>query len=225
MKGFTDWNRPPAGISIPDFFQTWLPAAFEASGRRAPPNAPVVRATFSGEGGGSWDVQCDDTQLLVEAASPSASASALRASVPAGARAAAPLPDVWLRQAAADFKAAFDGDPNLPELLPPGWSALDLLFLDPRDVELLAQVSGRVVVEVTGSRARRWAFDVAFGKAGVTAGRARTTIRLDGTTFAGLQNGSIPPMQALLGGGLIMEGDRALAMQLLLLFGSRLNRR
>ncbi|MEO7668163.1 MAG: SCP2 sterol-binding domain-containing protein, partial [Polyangia bacterium] len=136
----------------------------------------------------------------------------------------AQLPDVWLRQSVTDFRAAFDGDPHLPALIPPGWSALDLLFLDPRDTELLAQVSGRVLVEVLGRRARRWSFDVAFGKAGVTAGRARTTIRLDGGTFEGLQNGSIPPMQALLGGRLALEGDRALAMQLLLLFGSRLAR-
>jgi len=39
-------------------------------------------------------------------------------------------PDVWLRQSAADFLAAFHGDPDLPDLLPAGWTALDLLFGD-----------------------------------------------------------------------------------------------
>jgi len=215
-------------MAVAEFFETWLPAAFLsflATGQRVPSNAPVVRASLSGEGGGAWDIQCDDDRLLVEPVPdgrPGIRPHAVGAGSAASARA---LPDVWLRQPARDFRAAFDGDPHLPMLIPPGWSALDLLFLDPRDAELLAQVSGRVLVEVLGRRSRRWALDVAFGKAGVTAGRPRTTIRLDGATFEGLQTGTLPPMQALLGGRLAMEGDRALAMQLLLLFGSRLARK
>ena len=196
------------GTSVADFFERWLPQAFEASGRRAPLAAPVVRATLSGADGGAWDVQARDDQLQVEKAT------------------RAP-PDVWLRQSALDFLTALrpDPDPDLPQLLPPGWSALDLLFLDPRDIELLRQVNGRVLVEVAGRRGRRWAFDVGFGKTGVSAGRPRSTIRLDGATFDGLRNGSIPAMQPLLDGRLKIEGDRALAMQLLLLLGSRLARR
>jgi hypothetical protein len=200
------WSRPPAGIPIADFFQVWLPAAFQAAGRRAPDSAPLVRATLSGPTGGSWDIQPDDDQLHVESATREP-------------------PDVWLRQPAADFRAVFDGDPDLPRLIPAGWNALDLLFLDPRDTDMLKQVSGRVLVEIAGRRGRRWSFDVAFGANGVSAGRPRTTVRLDGVTFEGVQNGTIPPLQALLEGRLSLEGDRALAMQLLLLLGSRLSRR
>lgn len=202
----SSWDRPPSGIVIADFFESWLPDAFAATGRRAPANAPLVRATLSGAGGGAWDIECDDDRLIVTTTS-------------------AKPPDVWLRQPAKDFKAAFDGDPHLPALIPSGWSALDLLFLDPRDADMLRQVSGRVLVEITGKSGRRWSLDVAVGKAGVAAGRPRTTIRLDGNTFEGLQKGSLPPMQALLGGRLTIDGDRPLAMQLLLLFGSRLTRR
>jgi hypothetical protein len=204
----SSWDRPPVGTTAVDFFESWLPAAFQASARTAPMSAPLVRASLSGVGGGAWDVQARDNELLV-------------------ARAAREPPDVWLRQSAVDFLTALspDPDPDLPQMLPPGWSALDLLFLDPRDVELLRQVNGRVLVEVAGRRGRRWAFDVGFGKAGVSAGRARSTIRLDGATFDGLRGGSIPPMQPLLDGRLKIEGDRALAMQLLLLLGSRLARR
>ncbi|MES1204507.1 MAG: SCP2 sterol-binding domain-containing protein [Pseudomonadota bacterium] len=201
------WDRPPVGTPIQDFFETWLPAAFEATSRHAPANAPIVRATLTGPGGGSWDLRAEDDRLVVE-----------RAVV-------RDAPDVWLRQPATDLRAAFDGDPDLPPLIPPGWSALDLLFLDPRDIDLLRQVSGRVLVEIAGRRGRRWSFDAAFGKAGVAAGRPRTTVRLDGGTFEGMQAGTIPPMQALLEGRLSIEGDRALAMQLLLLLGSRLGRR
>ena len=204
----SSWDRPPAGTTVAQFFEGWLPTAFQASGRRAPLKAPVVRASLSGDGGGAWDLQASDTELQVE-------------------KAGREPPDVWLRQSVPDFLAALSPtpDPDLPELLPPGWSALDLLFLDPRDVELLRQVSGRVLVEVAGRRGRRWAFDVGFGKTGVTAGRPRSTVRLDGATFDGLRAGSIPPMQPLLDGRLKIEGDRALAMQLLLLLGSRLARR
>jgi hypothetical protein len=204
----SSWDRPPAGTTVAQFFERWLPSAFSASGRRAPLQAPLVRASLSGTEGGAWDVQASDDELHIEKAGRDA-------------------PDVWLRQSAIDFLAALDPtpDPDLPELLPPGWSALDLLFLDPRDIEMLRQVNGRVLVEVAGRRGRRWAFDVGFGKTGVSAGRPRSTVRLDGTTFDGLRQGTIPPMQPLLDGRLKIEGDRALAMQLLLLLGSRLARR
>ena len=206
----SSWDRPPAGTSVSAFFTDWLPQAFRASGRRAPDDAPVIRASVSGEGGGAWDLQARDDELTVAAPDRDA-----------------PPPDVWLRQSTADLLTALSAapDPDLPELLPPGWSVLDLLFLDPRDISLLRQVSGRVLVEVAGRRRRRWAFDVGFGPAGVSAGRPRATVRLDGATFDGLRRGTLPPMQPLLDGRLKLEGDRALAMQLLLLLGSRLARR
>jgi hypothetical protein len=110
-------------------------------------------------------------------------------------------------------------------LLPAGWSVRDLLFAAPGDVELVRQIAGRLLFEIEGRRRRRWALDVAFGKVGVAAGRPRTTVRIDGATFEGVRGGTIAPMQALLDGRLKVEGDRALAMQLLLLVGSRLGRR
>ena len=199
------WHRPPAEIPTAEFFETWLPAAYAAE-RPPTGGGPVVRATLSGPGGGAWDIEPEDDALHV---------------TPAGGGA----PDVWVRQANADFRAVLDGHPDLPALVPPNWSMLDLLFLDPRDGELLRQIDGRVLVEVTGRRGRRWSFDAAFGKTGVTAGRARTTVRVDGATFEGMQSGRIPPMQPLLDGRLSLEGDRTFAMQVLLLLGSRLGRR
>jgi hypothetical protein len=200
-------DRPPPGITVAEFFERWLPEAFAASGRRGPLNGPVVRATIGGEGGGGWDLQASEETLAVE-------------------KAGREPPDVWVRQSVADLQAALGGgDPDLPLLIPPGWSALDMLFLDPRDIELLRQVSGRVAMEIEGRRRRRWALDVGFGAAGVAAGRPRATVRLDGATFEGLRTGAIPPMAPLFDGRLKVEGDRALAMQLLLLLGSRLARR
>jgi hypothetical protein len=200
------WDRPPPDIEVAAFFERWLPEAFTRSGRRGPADGPTVRASISGEGGGAWELFVREDVLSVS---------------PAGRDA----PDVWVRQSAADLRAALGApDPDLPVLVPPGWSALDLLFLDPRDVELLRQVSGRVALELEGKRRRRWAVDVGFGAAGVAAGRPRSVVRVDGATFDGLRTGAIPPMQPLFDGRLKIEGDRALAMQLLLLLGSRLAR-
>src|SRR6185503_8349400 len=107
----SSWDRPPAGTTVAAFFESWLPEAFEASGRHGASDAPRVRATLSGPDGGAWEVQAEVDRLVVE-------------------RGAAPAPpDVWLRQSTADFRAALEGDADLPALLPPGWSALDLLFL------------------------------------------------------------------------------------------------
>ena len=202
----SNWDRPPSGIAIPEFFETWLPAAYQATARRAPGNAPAVRAMISGPAGGAWDLEAEDDHLIGPAASGGA-------------------PDVLVRQSSVDFRAAFDGDPDLPVLIPPGWTALDLLFLDAREADALKSVQGRILLELVGKRARRWSLDCGFGKAGVTAGRPRTTIRVDGATFEGMQTGAIPPLQPLLDGRLALEGDRALAMQLLLLLGGRLARR
>jgi len=201
------WDRPPADIAVSELFERWLPAAFAASGYRAPAGAPIVRVNISGADGGSWELRADGGTLTVG---------------PAGRE----PPDVWIRQSVADLRVSFGGsDPDLPILLPPRTATHHVLFGDPQDVELLRQVSGRLLFELEGRRRRRWALDVGVGKTGVSAGRPRTTLRVDAATFEGVRSGSIPPMQALLDGRLKLEGDRGLAMQVLLLFGSRLARR
>jgi len=202
-----NWDRPPPDIAVAELFERWLPEAFAAAGHRAPAGAPTVRATISGAGGGTWDFHADGTTISVGPASKQA-------------------PDVWIRQSVADLRVALGApDADLPVLVPAEWSARDLLFADPRDVDLVRQISGRLSLELEGRRRRRWVLDVGFGAAGVSAGRPRTTLRIDSLTFEGVRGGTIPPMQALLDGRLKIEGDRALAMQLLLLVGSRLGRR
>ena len=202
-----NWDRPPPDITVAELFERWLPEAFAAAGNRAPAGAPTVRASISGAGGGAWDVRAEGTTLSV-------------------GHAGREPPDIWIRQSVADLRVALGApDPDLPSLLPDGWSARDLLFADARDVDLVRQISGRLAFEIDGRRRRRWTLDVAFSKTGVSAGRPRTTVRIDGTSFEGVRAGSMAPMQALLEGRLKIEGDRALAMQLLLLVGGRLGRR
>jgi hypothetical protein len=201
------WDRPPPDIAIAELFERWLPQAFAAAGSNAPSNTPLLRVSISGQGGGAWEL--------------SAAGDRMTAAVPGREP-----PDIWFRLSAADLRVALGAaDPDLPVIAPHGWSARELLVINPADIDLLRQISGRILIEIEGRRRRRWALDIGFGKAGVTAGRPRTTVRLDGATFEGLRSGAVPPMQPLVDGRLKVEGDRALAMQLLLLVGSRLSRR
>lgn len=194
-----------------------MPTAYRDQGVRAPADAPAVRVTLSGDGGGEWQITSEDdpaATLTVQRRDPAA-----RAAPASNGRAL-----VWIRQSTADFLATFAKDPDLPELLPPHFGPLDMLFLDPQDVELVGQIDGRLAVELTGHRRRRWSLDLAAGKSGLGAGRPRATVRLDGATYEGLRDGSLPPLKALLERKIVVEGDRALAMQALLLLGARLGR-
>jgi hypothetical protein len=200
--------RPPPGISATTFFGSWLPEASAGSGNAGLADAPAVRVTLSGDGGGDWRIRAGEDGLVVEALAPGRHDDV----------------DVWLRQSAADFLAVFAPGPDLPELLPAGWTALDLLFLDERDVTLLEQISGRIALEIAGKRRRRWTLDLAFAKDGLSAGRPRATVQIDAATYDGLRTKTMAPMQALLGGKVKIEGDRSLAMKALMLVGARLSR-
>jgi hypothetical protein len=205
-----DERRPPPDITPAGFFEQWLPAAYVAAGCQAPLDSWTVGVTLSGAGGGQWELEPSEGQLTVRPE--------------AGPRPPAPRANLWLRQSVADFLAGLVGDPDLPELMPANMGPLELLFLDPRDRDLVRQIDGRLLVEVLGRRRRRWALDLAVGKAGLTAGRPRATVRVEAATYDGLREGKLPPLQALLERKLAVEGDRALAMQALVLLASRLTR-
>jgi hypothetical protein len=204
--------HPPPGTTPGAFFETWLPAALAASGRKLATDAPAVRVTLSGPEGGEWRIHAASEGLIVAPQPPTVR------------RPDDELLGVWLRQSAPDFVASFAGDPDLPDLLPAGWTPLDLLFLDDRDVDMARQIAGRILLEIHGRRRRRWSLDVAFGKEGLTAGRPRATVQIDGTTYDGLRTRTIAPMQALLAGKVKVEGDRALAGKALMLVAARLTR-
>jgi len=214
-----DLRRPPAGFRPAQILEEWLPQAFVAAGCAALPDAPRVRITLSGSQGGDWLVATETSGVAVR---PLAAAEGEAAKD----RARCPVPGagVWLRQSDVDFTATLIKDPDLPELLPVGWTPLDFLFLDPRDVELVRQIDGRLAVELTGQRRRRWVLDLAIGKNGLGAGRPRATVKVAASTYDDLKAGRMPPLRALLERKITVEGDRALAMQGLLLLGTRLAR-
>jgi hypothetical protein len=64
--------------------------------------------------------------------------------------------------------------------------------------------------------------DAGFGPAGVCAGRTRTTVSIDSGTCEKLSSRAMTPLQALLAGRLRVDGDRTLALQVLMLMASRM---
>jgi hypothetical protein len=98
----------------------------------------------------------------------------------------------------------------------------DLLFAQAQDMDLLEKLDGRIKFELEGRRRRRWSVDAAFGPAGMRAGQPRTTVSIDSGTCEKLAARVLTPLQALLAGRLHVDGDRVLAMQVLMLVATRM---
>lgn len=205
----TSIDPPRPGSSAAAIVERWLPETGFA-GRGAGFVAPPVRLQLAGPGGGAWDLTLERGGLRVSACG----------------RDIAPAPGtIWLRQSTRDFLAVFFPDPDLPALLPRGWTIADLLLAgDPRELETLQRLDGRLAFEILGRRRRRFAIDVAIGAAGLRAGRPRATLSVAGPAYDDLRAGRTPPLRALLDGTIRIEGDRALAMQVLTLAAARLAR-
>jgi hypothetical protein len=170
--------------------------------------SPCLRLSLSGPDGGEWDMRIFDGVLFVD-----------RSQATIGVR--REDPDVWIRQSAADFLAVIFPSDDLFELLPPSIDVVDLLGAESQELELLQKLEGRIRFELEGKRRRRWCVDVALGRSGMMAGRPRTTVIIDAATCEKLAARTVNPLQALLAGRLRVDGDKALAMQVLMLVATR----
>jgi hypothetical protein len=201
-------SRPPAGSSAAAILESWLPEEFAGATKAIQGTSPCLRLSLSGPGGGEWDLQISDGDLAIERRTPTI-----------GIR--RQDPDIWIRQSVADFLAVIYPSEDLFELLPPTIDVMDLLCPDSQEMELLEKLDGRIKFELEGRRRRRWSVDAAFGRVGMLAGRPRTTVRIDAGTCEKLAARALNPLQALLAGRLRVEGDKAFAMQVLMLLATR----
>jgi hypothetical protein len=204
-------SRPPAGSAPAAIIESWLPEAFASAGKPWEGSSPTLRLSLSGPGGGDWQLRVVDGRIAIE--------PMLRT---VGARPADP--DIWIRMSATDFLAVPFPNEDLIEFLPEHADLADLLFASAGDMELLDKLDGRIKFELEGRRRRRWSVDAGFGPAGVSAGRPRTTVSIDSGTCEKLASRAMTPLQALLAGRLRVEGDRTLALQVLMLMASRMGR-
>lgn len=203
----------PAPTATPaEILETWLPAQIVRDGGGFVGASPCLRVSLSGPGGGQWDLALDEGHLSVVPL----------ASLPGAPRPADP--DVWLRLSVPDFHAVFHGDADLPDFSLRNFDLATLWNPGAADLEAFEKLAGRIRFEIAGRRHRRFALDLAFGRQGVLAGRPKTVVSVDGGTCEKLSKGTLNPLQALISGQLRVEGDRGLAMQVLLLTASRLRR-
>ncbi len=202
-------GRPPVGADPTTILEAWLPEVFSSASQKWEGTSPALRLSLSGQGGGNWELRVEDGQLSVE-----------HVSRTLGARPA--NPDIWIRMNAADFLAVPFPSEDLFDFLPANADLVALLFAQAQDMELLDKLDGRIKFELEGRRRRRWSVDAAFGPAGMRAGRPRTTVSIDGGTCEKLATRALTPLQALLAGRLRVDGDRVLAMQVLMLVATRL---
>ena len=209
MSGTSATSRPPVGASATAILESWLPEVFSSAGTVMEGTSPRLRLSLSGPEGGEWDLQILDGGLACKRSTPRI-----------GPR--RDDPDIWIRQSAADFLAVVFPCEDLFELLPESVDVADLLRPDSQEMELLEKLDGRIKFELEGRRRRRWSVDAAFGRAGMLAGRPRTTVSIDAGTCEKLAARTLNPLQALLAGRLRVEGDKTFAMQVLMLVATRL---
>jgi hypothetical protein len=194
---------------VATILESWLPAALSARAERLQGTSPRLRLCLSGADGGEWDLQILDGELRI-----------VRHMRSIGMR--DDDPDIRIRQSAADFCSVLFPSEDLFEFFPPGACIADLLTPESQEMELIARLDGRIKFELEGRRRRRWSVDAAFGRAGMLAGRPRTTVSIDTGTCEKLAARAINPVQALLAGRLHVEGDKTFAMQVLMLVATRI---
>ncbi len=202
-------SRPKPASEPVEIIESWLPAVFAASSHRPEGSSPRLRLSLSGSYGGEWDMVIDDGELVV--------ARRVR-----NVHGRDDDPDVWIRQSASDFLAVLFPHEDLFQFLPDSADIVALLTAEAQEMELLAKLDGRIKFELEGRRRRRWAVDASFGRAGMLAGRPRTTVSIDGSTCERLAARTMNPLQALLAGRLRVDGDKTFAMQVLMLVATRI---
>ena len=201
-------SRPPAGASATAILDAWLPEVFSSAGKAIQGTSPRLRLSLSGPEGGEWDLQIVDGSFTTQ-----------RPTRGIGPR--RDDPDIWIRQSVPDFLAVPFPSEDLFAFLPPSVDVVKLFCPDSNEMELLERLDGRIKFELEGRRRRRWSVDAAFGRTGMRAGRPHTTVSIDSGTCAKLAARALNPLQALLGGRLRIDGDKAFAMQVLMLVATR----
>jgi len=201
--------KPPVDQSVASWIQNWLPGAYarQCTKQKGLARTPRLRLSVSGLQGGEYFLQGRGPDLRVEAALGKAQKEEDF--------------DIWVRISDRDLRALVYEDPDLAGIFPTEADPAAELVPSAADVDRLLAINGRLRLEITGKRRRRFSFDIAVGAAGLRAGRPRTAVTVAARILEELASGALAPLQVLIAGGVTLNGDRALALQFLTLLTSR----
>lgn len=192
----TTIQRPPSDITPRDFFESFLPREYERlkpSGGPTPPSLKL-QIQLEGDGGGTWVLALANGALTV---SPQAIADA----------------DITVTQSVDDWRVVTVGVATGPDLtLPAGMSIESLLDVPPAIQQALATTRGTLRVEIPGFLGRTFGLGITFHGAAEPA----ATITVDAETLAQIRSGALPAPQAFFAGKILLSGDTAFAMQLIM---------
>lgn len=192
----TTIQRPPSDITPRDFFESFLPKEYERlkpSGGPTPPSLKL-QIQLEGDGGGTWVLALANGALTV---SPQAIADA----------------DITVTQSVDDWRVVTVGVATGPDLtLPAGMSIESLLDVPPAIQQALATTRGTLRVEIPGFLGRTFGLGITFHGAAEPA----ATITVDAETLAQIRSGALPAPQAFFAGKILLSGDTAFAMQLIM---------
>ncbi|UCE87374.1 MAG: SCP2 sterol-binding domain-containing protein [Deltaproteobacteria bacterium] len=197
---------PPATTSPKDFFEGWMPEAFDKA--ELPPGLREADLTLGvlleGDEGGEWTLGLRDGRLRV-AAEP---------------RDAAPL---TLIQSVADWRGALWGERGglfgrrAAEIFGLGANGSGALLAngDASTAALSRLASFDVLIRmlVTGGRDGDWCVDVKLGPGEIPA-EPTTQVSIDHAAASALANGELDALLALATGKILVSGDVSILMRL-----------
>ena len=187
-------RRPPADITPDQLLQSWLPAEIERLGGAAGLPDMRVRIELEGPGGGCWDLQLEKGRLSTWPRDP------------------VRTPLVTLRLSVQDWRALIVGEEGPMNLAPPSASPTDLLFIDSASQQLLANMSGTFLFEVSEFNGRTWRLAAVFGNVAAGA-QPDAVIRTDAKTYSEILARKLSAPEAYFSQRISISGDMGRGMQ------------
>jgi hypothetical protein len=193
---------PPSGTSPQEFFERFIPQAFQAS--PLPDDAKQLDVTLGvrleGDGGGEWLYQLKGGELSVSRGSTEDAAFTLVQSV-ADWRGA-----LWEGRGGAFGRQS-------QAMLRPGGGAAGPGAMPPSALQQLQMLRGLIRMVVTGGPGGDWSVGFKLGP-GPIPDPPTTTVTVAAADADAMERGELDPMQAFMSGRIQVAGDMTLLMQM-----------
>ena len=202
---------PESPISPKQFMEEFVPAAMAESGVADSASDLDVKlgVQIEGEGGGEWVIHIRPGDLRVESGSRAETPFTLVQTVDDWRGALwEGRGGVFGKQAADLFRGGADGGKEGDGAPAPGAAAPNAAAL-----EQLGALDGLIRIVVQGGEGGDWATGFKLG-AGPIPEEPKTELILSAEDAEAMQNGTLDPMAAFMGGKIQIRGDMALMMQM-----------